>query len=281
MAVRHDAASPVVRGVVGGLCGTFARFGDLAPTGRPHPVATAVLHVTVSFEGELRDHLEQAPPDGAVALELELPAGLRDVVQSLRVPHPECGVVTVNGDVRSWDSKVADGDEIAVSARYPLAEPPPDRRFLLDDHLGKLARHLRLLGLDVEHEPGVDDAGLARRSVADGRLLLTRDRGLLMRASLREGRFIRSIEPTQQAIEVLRAFALTTEVAPFTRCLECNAVLVTATLEEIADQIPASAANRYDRFRSCPGCRRVYWEGTHVDRLRERIRLILEGGAGS
>ena len=267
----------MVRGADGVPSGIFSRFGDLAPAGRSHPVAAAVLHVTVSFQGELQDHLEQAPPDGVVTLELELPAGLRDVVQSLRVPHPECGVVTVNGDVRPWDSKAADGDEITVSARYPLAAPPRGRRFLLDDHLGKLSRHLRLLGLDTEHYVGVDDAELARRSVADGRILLTRDRGLLMRASLREGRFIRSIEPTQQAIEILRSFALATEVAPFTRCLECNEVLVTATLDEVADRVPASAADRYDRFRSCPGCRRVYWEGTHVDRLRERIRLILEG----
>lgn len=239
-----------------------------------------MLCVTVSFAGELRDHLDRATRDGVVRLTLELPAGLRDVVQSLGVPHVECGEVTVNGEAKPWSSNVADGDEISVRARYPLGSPRLDPRFLLDDHLGKLARHLRMLGFDADHEVGADDSDLARRSVAEARMLLTRDRGLLMRAVLRDGRFIRSVEPTDQAIEVVRSFALATVVEPLTRCLECNELLSAASREEVADRVPASAAVRHDRFGLCPTCRRVYWEGTHVDDLRERIRLILEG-AGS
>ncbi len=239
-----------------------------------------MLHVSVTCEGELRDHLERKPSDGIVELTLELPAGLRDVVQSLGVPHPECAAVLVNGVARPWEFRVADGDEISVLPRYPLAEPPIDARFLLDDHLGKLARHLRMLGIDADHRRGADDADLARRSVADERTLLTRDRGLLMRAALRDGRFVREVDPIRQAIEVLRSFALVAEVAPLTRCLECNEVLVPASAEEVGDKVPASAASRHDRFGWCPTCQRVYWEGTHVDSLRERVRLILDGAEG-
>ncbi len=239
-----------------------------------------MLHISVAFEGELRDHLDRRPPDGVVELTLELPAGLRDVVQSLGVPHPECAAVLVNDVARQWEFRVADGDEISVLPRFPLLEPPTDPRFLLDDHLGKLARHLRMLGLDADHRSGADDADLARRSVAEERTLLTRDRGLLMRAALRDGRFVREVDPMRQAVEVLRSFALVAVVAPLTRCLECNDVLVAAPAEEVDDKVPASAASRHDRFGWCPTCRRVYWEGTHVDSLRERVRLILDGAEG-
>lgn len=239
-----------------------------------------MLDVTVHVEGELRDHLDRASTGGTVHVTLELPAGLRDIVQSLGIPHVECREVSVNGRRSTWRHTVAEGDEIVLSSRYPLVTPPPDPRFLLDDHLGKLARHVRLLGLDAEHETGADDADLARRSVAESRTLLTRDRGLLMRAVLRDGRFIRAVDPRQQAIEVMRSFALTTVVAPLTRCLECNTMLVAATLEEIADRVPASTAARQDRFQRCPGCRRAYWEGTHTDQLRARARDILEAAGG-
>ena len=241
---------------------------------------SAVIHVSVSFEGELRDHLHRTPPAATVELTLELPAGLRDVIQSLGVPHPECGAVIVNGEARAWDCRVADGDEISVTPRFPLDAPPAHPRFLLDDHLGKLARHLRMLGLDADHRSGADDADLARRSVAEARTLLTRDRGLLMRAAVRDGRFVREVDPMRQAIEIVESFALDGVVAPLTRCLECNDVLEAAPQEEVDSQVPACAASLHERFGWCPTCRRVYWEGTHVDSLRERIRLILEAAEG-
>lgn len=239
-----------------------------------------MIHVSVSFEGELADHLDPTPSDATVELTLELPAGLRDVIQSLGVPHPECGAVIVNGETRTWDSRVADGDEISVVPRFPLDVPPARARFLLDDHLGKLARHLRMLGVDADHRSGADDADLARRSVAESRTLLTRDRGLLMRAAVRDGRFIREVDPVRQAIEVVRSFALASVVAPLTRCLDCNDVLEPAPREEVDVQVPAFAASLHERFGWCPTCRRVYWEGTHVDALRERIQLILGSAAG-
>lgn len=239
-----------------------------------------MLRVSISFEGELRDHLDLAQPDRVVHMTLELPAGLRDVVQSLGVPHSECGDVIVNGESRPWDWKVADGDEITAKPRFPLAAPPTDPRFLLDDHLGKLARHLRMLGLDTDHRVGAEDPDLVRQSVAEARTLLTRDRGLLMRTAVRDGRFIREVEPTRQAIEVVRSFALDAVVAPLTRCLECNDTLVPAPSEEVDGRVPAFVGARHDRFEWCPTCRRVYWEGSHVDSLRERIRVILEGADG-
>ncbi len=238
-----------------------------------------MLEVSVAFEGELRDHLDPTLPD-VVEVTLELPAGLRDVVQSLGVPHPECADVIVNGAVRPWEWRVMDGDEITVTPRFPLAVPPAEPRFLLDDHLGKLARHLRMLGFDADHRTGAEDSDLARRSVAEARTLLTRDRGLLMRAVVRDGRFVREIEPTRQAIEIVRAFALASVVSPLTRCLECNDVLVAAPANEIRERVPESATALHDRFRWCATCRRVYWEGSHVISLQERIRMILEGVNG-
>ena len=236
-----------------------------------------MIRVVILLEGELRDHIDRKSPNERVELTLELPAGLRDVIQSLGVPAPECGAVIVNGEVKPWDTKVADGDQISVKPRFPLDAAPADPRFILDDHLGKLARHLRMLGIDADHGSGVDDAELARRSVAESRVLLTRDRGLLMRAAVLHGRFVREVDPIRQAIEVVRSFALAAGVAPLTRCLECNGVLEPAPQHEVDSRVPPAASSRHDRFGWCSTCRRVYWEGTHVQSLRERIRVILEG----
>ena len=235
-----------------------------------------MLQVSLAFEGELCDHLDRLPPDGVVRLALELPTGLRDVIQSQGVPHCECADVVVNGEPTTWATKVSDGDEITVRSRYPLVAAPANPRFLLDDHLRKLAKHLRMLGLDAEHLSGAEDADLARRSVAEARTLLTRDRGLLMRSAVRDGRFVREVEPTLQAIEVVRSFALITVVEPLTRCLECNDVLMAASAEELGGRVPDAAAAAHDRIGWCSTCRRAYWEGTHVGALRERIRVILE-----
>jgi uncharacterized protein with PIN domain len=243
----------------------------------PHPRR---LEVEVRVEGELVDHLGVVPSQGRVRVRLELPAGLRDVVQSLGIPHVECGEVAVNTMPAGWDRVVHHGDRITLQARYPLASQEPDPRFLLDDHLGKLARHLRLLGFDTAHRRGADDAALAARSAAVDAALLTRDRGLLMRAGVHRGRLIRHADPLDQAREVVASFRLGEAAAPFTRCLACNGLLERADPGDVGSQVPPGVLARHQTFLRCTACERVYWEGTHVARLRKIVTAILGPGAG-
>ena len=164
--------------------------------------------------------------------------------------------------------------------------PAPLRvtRFLLDVHLGRLARALRLLGLDAAWGRDLDDGELARRSAEERRILLTRDRGLLKRRAVTHGYLVRSLRPPEQLREVLRRFDLvdragrpaSAQVRPFSRCLRCNLPLEDLSAAEAAEEkktgrIPPRVGELYDRFRRCPGCRRIYWRGTHWEQLRRRL----------
>jgi uncharacterized protein with PIN domain len=141
-------------------------------------------------------------------------------------------------------------------------------RFVLDVHLGKLARHLRLLGFDTACGGAVDDADIVRQSLAEARTILTRDRGLLKRAAVTHGYWVRATDPRAQLREVVDAFDLAGGAAPFTRCLQCNGALEHVAKADIVELLPPYVREHFDAFARCAGCSRVYWRGTHWERLR-------------
>jgi hypothetical protein len=151
---------------------------------------------------------------------------------------------------------------------------PTEPRFALDGHLGRLARHLRLLGFDATHDPRADDEALAARAAAEERILLTRDLDLLKRRVVRRGYRVRSTDPRAQLIEVVRRFGLAERFAPFTRCLACGERLVAAAPAEVAGRLPSRVAGRYSAYQRCPGCQRVYWPGSHYRRLSSLVAWV-------
>jgi uncharacterized protein with PIN domain len=232
-------------------------------------------HAILRARGNLGDFLRPDRRGVAFAVAFELPVGVRDLVQSVGIPHVEVARVTVDGRTAAWDDRIDDGAEIDLAARYPLTAPPEQARFLLDVHLGRLARHLRLVGIDAAHDQEADDPSLVARSPAEDRILLTRDRGLLMHAALRRASFVRATDPLAQAREVIARFALAGGREPFTRCLVCNEVLEGASAAEAAPAVPAAVAATFEEFRRCPGCGRFYWEGSHHRRLQRVAAEIL------
>jgi uncharacterized protein with PIN domain len=150
----------------------------------------------------------------------------------------------------------------------------PEPRFVLDVHLGRLAEHLRLLGFDTAYTNDADDHELAAESASAGRWLLTRDRGLLMRAIVTHGYLVRSETPRLQALEVVRRFDLFDEVAPFTRCARCNAGLEPVDKAEIAHQLEPGTRRDHDTFVRCTGCAQLYWQGSHAPALRAFVDEI-------
>jgi len=134
-----------------------------------------------------------------------------------------------------------------------------DPRFVVDVHLGKLARHLRMAGLDTLYDNAWDDDAIVNVSRAQKRTILTRDKGMLRRKEVERGYFVRATDSEAQLREVIRALQLESLVAPFTRCRECNVPLVEAPRAEVADALPEKVRGFYDRFKRCPGCGRVYW----------------------
>lgn len=229
-------------------------------------------HALIRCHGCLADLLPPGRRDRPFTLDFELPTGLRDLIQSTGVPHVEVARVLVDGEPAGWERVIHGGESIEVHPRYPLDRPPDGAGFVLDVHLGRLARNLRLLGIDAVHDPAAGDPRLVAISQGEGRTLLTRDRGLLMRSGLADGSFVRETEPVSQTVEVVRRFRLTGSVRPFTRCLVCNGILVEADAGH--PDIPPAVRSEHHRFRRCPGCGRLYWEGSHVGRLRALVTEI-------
>ncbi|WP_343244463.1 Mut7-C RNAse domain-containing protein [Streptomyces sp. SID11385] len=192
---------------------------------------------------------------------------LGHLVESLGVPLTEVGGLTRDGTPVPVSFIPAGGERVAVApVERPQRVPGAPLRFLLDVHLGTLARRLRLLGVDTayqQEDPG--DAALATRSAAERRVLLSRDRGLLRRRELWAGAYVYSHRPEEQLPDVLDRFR--PRLRPWTRCTACNAPLRPATLAEVADRIDAGTRTTYDVYAECPDCGRVYWRGAHHDRL--------------
>ncbi|MCP5053373.1 MAG: twitching motility protein PilT [bacterium] len=240
------------------------------------------LRVSIIFEGDLNRLLPLDKRNIPTALEVTFPGkrSVKDLIQSLRVPHTEVGVIRVNGQRVDFSYILRGDDVIKVlpvppHSRDPKGNPP---RFLCDVHLRKLARRLRLLGFDTAIDPRWDDPQLADISQKENRVLLSRDRGLLMRNRVTQGRLIRNTDPERQVREVLQHFDIPGQVRPFTRCTLCNGnlerVLVEsqAFKETLAAKIPPKVLCWCDEFHHCASCEKVFWKGSHYRKLTEMVR---------
>ena len=243
--------------------------------------------VVIRCYGELNDFLPFPRRQRAFSHVFTVAGSVKDTLESLGVPHPEIDLLLVNGEPAGFDRLLASGDRVAAYPRFrrldvaaisPVHVPlPTEPRFLLDGHLGRLARHLRLLGFDTAHQAQADDAALAATAAAEDRILLTRDLDLLKRAVVRRGYRVRCPSPEEQLAEVVRQFDLASRSAPFTRCLPCGERLVAATADEAAGA-PPSVAARHTEYRRCPACGRLYWRGSHYRRLAALVARVLAGG---
>lgn len=151
-----------------------------------------------------------------------------------------------------------------------------DIRFLLDTHLGKLAAYLRMLGFDSLYRNDCQDEELAHISAGQQRTLLSRDRGLLKRSIVARGYLVREAQPQKQLIEVVNRFDLSRSIAPFRRCLHCNAPLRPVAKELINDRLLPDTRQRYHQFHLCPGCDRLYWKGSHYQRMTRLIERMID-----
>lgn len=242
--------------------------------------------VTVRAYAELNDFLEADSRGRAVRRPVQTHQTVKDVLEATGIPHTEIDLILVNGDPVSFEHRPAVGDRIAV---YPMFEaldigstarlrPEPLRhpRFVVDVNLGRLARLLRVLGFDEWWSSAADDQTLADISLDQQRILLTRDRGLLKRRTITHGLFVHSQHPEEQTIEVLRRLDLRRQTKPFTRCVRCNGQLAAVAKEQVIDQLEPLTRRYYDEFSQCPECGRIYWAGSHFEKLSRLVDRLLE-----
>jgi len=228
------------------------------------------------FYAELNDYLPACRRQRDCPLRFDVPGSAKDAIEAFGVPHVAVDLVLVNGRSAAFDQLLQPGDRVSV---YPVYEsldigdatrvrPQPLRhlRFVADVHLGRLARYLRLAGFDCLYSRDAEDAALAELA-AQGRILLTRDLGLLKRNAVTHGHWVRATAPREQLAEVLARFDLYDRVRPFSRCLRCNEPLEPLPREDARDRVPVGVWRTQDQFATCPRCRRVYWRGSHYDRM--------------
>lgn len=233
------------------------------------------------FFEELNDFLPPARRKVAFEHEFDRRASVKDMIEALGVPHPEVELIRVNGESVGFDYIVGHGDRILV---YPVFEsfdvsehvrvrPEALRvpRFVLDTQLGTLARYLRLGGFDTRYRNDYSDAEVARTSAEEGRVLLTRDRGVLKRRIVPRGYFVRSDRPREQLSEVLSRFQLRGAAEPLTRCSRCNGILRDVDKAAIVHRLEPLTRRYYDTFRMCADCEALYWRGSHVRNIERLI----------
>ncbi len=209
---------------------------------------------------------------------------VKDRIEALGIPHTEVDLILVNGASVDFSRKLQGGERVAV---YPVFEtlditsvtqlrPEPLRvtRFVLDVHLGRLANYLRLLGFDCLYRNDLGDEEIICLALAQQRIVLTRDIGLLKDGRVTHGAFLHATRPLEQVREVIRRFQLEQAISPFTRCSRCNGTLEPAPDEALDTLVPPWIRHSYDSFSRCRRCGQVYWPGDHYQRLRQRFRAI-------
>jgi uncharacterized protein with PIN domain len=238
-----------------------------------------VASVTLRVYGELRDFVD-SDGDGHVQVPIGAPRSVKDVVESAGVPHPEIDLLLVEGTSVGFDHLIRGGERVAVYPAFhaidiavtSLVRPPsPAPRFVCDVHLGRLTRRLRLLGFDTWYRTDTDDDELAEVTVDEQRILLTRDRGLLMRRVVVHGYCPRSGDADVQAAEVLRRFDLAGDVAPLSRCARCNGLLIPVDKDAVLDRLPPRTRMEHHQFAQCGRCGQVYWPGSHTTSISQFV----------
>lgn len=208
---------------------------------------------------------------GVVEIGYDGTSSLGHLVESVGVPLPEVGALRVDGRCVPPSHRLVDGAEVDVDPMprpQRLGEWPP--RFLLDVHLGSLARRLRVVGVDAAYRPDADDEALVAMAADERRVLLTKDRALLMRRALPAGAYVRGARADDQLADVLDRFDPPLE--PFRRCPACNGRLAEVPKSEVADRLEPGTRRSYDEFAQCAGCGRVFWRGAHFRRLDDVVR---------
>jgi uncharacterized protein with PIN domain len=244
-----------------------------------------MVTATFRFYEELNDFLPPGRRKQAFSVACGQDATVKHQIEALGVPHTEVELILVNGVSVGFQHRLGEGDRVAVYPKFEALDITPllrvrewplrQLRFVADAHLGGLARLLRLAGFDTLYDNHFHDDEVERLAVEEGRIVLSRDIELLKRRAITHGCFIRALRPWAQLGEIVARLDLVRLARPFGLCLECNAPLQAVDKADVLDKLPPGVRASHERFKSCPVCGRVYWEGTHWQRMGARLEEVL------
>ena len=235
------------------------------------------------FYEELNDFLPSQKKKKSFLYQFRGKPSVKDAIEAIGIPHTEVDLIIANGESVGFGYHLRSGDHISV---YPVFEgidispivklrekPLRTSSFICDVHLGRCARYLRMLGFDTLYENGYDDPKIVAVSVTQNRILLTRDQKLLHAKVITHGYWIRSQNPDEQVMEVVKRFDLYNQMKPFVRCINCNGLI---KKDDVVEQLEPKTKKYYDEFYQCESCRRVYWKGSHYTRMKSTIEQFLQ-----
>jgi uncharacterized protein len=248
-----------------------------------------IAHFT--FFGNLNDFLSKRNKNTSITYSFNGTPTVKDAVEAIGVPHVEVEWMLLNGQPAQFHTSLHAEDRVDVFPQDtlpPLPHPSAVRNrqalphtFALDTHLGALARLLRLMGLDTHYQWNITDRELAQRAATDHCIVLTRDISLLKQKIIEWGYWLRSQDPYEQLLEVVRRYNLSPYFEPFTRCLLCNAFIHPVEKALVLHQLPPNTEAYFDEFYQCKGCGKVYWKGSHYERMQELISRVIRDVAGT
>ena len=237
------------------------------------------------FYEELNEFLPSEKRKKLFAYTFNGSPSVKDAIEANGIPHGEVDLILVNSISVGFSYKLRYGDIVSV---YPVFEtfditslvhlrPKPLRisKFILDVHLGKLAKYLRLCGFDTLYRKDYNDIEIINISSSEKRIILTHDVGLLKNKKVTHGYWIRSQHLNEQLKEVFLRFDLKHQLLPFTRCLECNGLLTEVSKEDIMERLLPETDKYFTDFRKCMDCNRIYWEGSHYERMKRYIDNLI------
>lgn len=236
------------------------------------------------FYEELNDFLPRVQRKVRFSYQFAGKPSIKDTIEAIGVPHTEIDLVLVDGVSVDFDYKMQGTEQVSV---YPVFEsfdirplihlrPKPlrDTKFVVDVNLGTLASKLRLLGFDTLYNNKFDDNEIVDISLHEKRIILTRDKGIFKYSAVTHGYWVRSDHIDTQLREVIRRLQLENSFRPFTRCSHCNGVLYPADKKQLNGRVPANTLRLFSDFFECRECRKIYWKGTHYDRITKWIHRL-------
>jgi uncharacterized protein len=242
---------------------------------RPSPEKKA----TFRFYEELNDFLPSGERKKDRIYGFKGTPSVKDAIEAQNIPHTEVDLILVNGYPVKFTHKLKNGDHVSVypvfesfdisAVRQEPGEPLRKPSFILDVHLGKLTRLLRMTGFDSYYRNDLDDSEIIVRAEAENRIILTRDLGILKNSRVTKGYYIRSQIPGEQLKEVINRFQLRSIINFFRRCMECNGEITETAKADIENDLKPGTRNFYEKFFRCRQCGKIYWEGSHFERMRD------------
>jgi len=238
------------------------------------------------FYQELNDFLARKYRKKSFCYTFKNNPSIKDTIEAIGIPHTEVELILVNGKSVDFDYHLQNGDYVSV---YPVFEsldispiiklhskPLRITKFILDTQLGKLAKKLRMLGLDTLYKNSYKDKEIIKISREENRIILTRNKSLLKNNTVTHGYWIRNTDPDKQLQEIVRRFDLKGQIKPFTRCIECNGIMKPVNKKEIMDQLLPKTKKYYNEFYRCSHCNKIFWKGSHYQRMKKNINILVD-----